>query len=103
MERADAGDLRARSAIEEIGRLIGGPLSALCTIIDPVAVVLDGNLGKSAEYIKTGLEETMEIYAPVLKLEGMEIRTGGLGRDAEFHGSIALFRDAYIEALCGPE
>jgi predicted NBD/HSP70 family sugar kinase len=103
MERADAGDVRARSAIEEIGRLIGRPLSALCTIIDPVAVVLDGNLGKSAQYIKTGIEDTMDVYAPVLKLEGMEVRTGGLGRDAEFHGSIALFRDAYIEALCGPE
>ena len=56
MERADGGDLRARSAIEEIGRLIGRPLSALCTIIDPVAVVLDGNLGKTAQYLKTGLE-----------------------------------------------
>ena len=56
MERAHGGDLRARSAIEEIGRLIGRPLSALCTIIDPVAVVLDGNLGKTAQYLKTGLE-----------------------------------------------
>ena len=53
-----------RQPLTKSGRLMGRPMSALCTMSDPVAVVLHGNLGKSGQYLKTGLEETLVVSRP---------------------------------------
>jgi predicted NBD/HSP70 family sugar kinase len=103
VQLAEKGDLRAQSALEEVGRVLGRPLAGFCTVLDPGAVVLDGALEGTARHVISGLEEMTERYAPLLRDDGMAVLSGGLGHDAEFYGSIALFREKYVQALCATE
>lgn len=89
--------------MEEVGRALGRPLSGLWALLDPGAIVLDGALEGSSRYVIAGLEQMTGRYAPLLKEAGMAVLGGGLGHDAEFYGSIALFRQKYVEALCATE
>jgi predicted NBD/HSP70 family sugar kinase len=100
VQLAEKEDLRAQSALEEVGRALGRPLAGFCTLLDPGAIVLDGALEGTSRYVITGLEEMTRHYAPLLDQDGIAVLSGGLGHDAEFYGSIALFREKYVEALC---
>ena len=100
VERAATGDSRAQSCLVELGRVLGMPLSGLCSMLDPGAVVIDGRLGAPGTHVVAGIEEMLARQAPLLKAQGMKMLRGGLGHDAELYGSVALFREAYVEALC---
>jgi predicted NBD/HSP70 family sugar kinase len=102
VQLAEKGDLRAQSALEEVGRTLGRPLGGFCTLLDPGAIVVDGALEGMSRYVIAGLEQMTHRYASLMD-NGMAVLSGGLGHDAEFYGSIALFRQKYVEALCATE
>lgn len=94
------GEQRAQDALVGIGRVLGRALSGLCTMIDPDRIVLDGALGAASRYVISGVKEMLELYSPMVMAEGIKIVAGGLEKDAELYGGIALFRQAYVDTLC---
>jgi hypothetical protein len=72
-------------------------------MIDPERVVLDGALGAAAPYVVNGAQEILDVYSPMVVEEGMDVVPGALGKNAELYGSIALFRQTYVDALCASD
>jgi hypothetical protein len=79
------------------------PLAGFCTLFDPGAIVLDGALEETSQYVIAGLEQMTQRCAPLLKDDGMAVLSGGLGHDAGFYGSIGLCREKYVQVLCAAE
>jgi predicted NBD/HSP70 family sugar kinase len=89
LELADAGDGAVTAAVMESGRFVGTALGALCTAVDPAAVVVGGDLGAACGVLLDAIRA--ELRRTVLpRAARVPVRPAILGDRAEVLGAIAL-------------
>jgi predicted NBD/HSP70 family sugar kinase len=81
-----------RRIFADLGRIIGRPLADMCTMIDPVAIVVDGSLGAAGQFVLAGIRESIDRHAAPAVIDSVRVLHGTLGEDAEPLGGVALAR-----------
>jgi predicted NBD/HSP70 family sugar kinase len=89
LELAEAGDGAVTAALMESGRFVGRALGALCTAVDPAAVVVGGDLGAARGVLLDAIRA--ELRGTVMpRAARVPVRPAILGDRAEVLGAIAL-------------
>jgi predicted NBD/HSP70 family sugar kinase len=89
LKLAGEGDRSVHDAVASAGGLIGDALAALCTGLNPAAIVIGGELGAECEPLRAAIEET--IRARALPPTGdVPVLRASLGERAEVLGATAL-------------
>jgi predicted NBD/HSP70 family sugar kinase len=86
---ADDADPAVIEAVTHAGRLLGDTLAALCTALNPVAIVIGGELGAECEPLRAVIEETIRERAQPPTGE-LPVLRASLGERAEVLGATAL-------------
>ena len=92
---AAAGEPGPARALVDLGRLIGRPLADLCTVLNPDAVVVGGEIGASSDLVADGIREQIDRYAPPVVRTSVTTVTSTLGVRAERLGAVGAVRAAY--------
>ena len=79
IERARAGDPRARAGLERVGRYLGVGIANMITTITPQRVVLGGGVAASADLLLDTIRDEVRRHVFTTSLEGVEIVTAELG------------------------
>ena len=90
---ADAGDPGVRRLLADAGRAIGRALAGLCTVLDPSAVVVGGDLaaGPAAGAVLAGaIRSALELELPPVANHAVQVSPGALGARAEALGAALL-------------
>lgn len=95
----DAGEQITVRLVREAGRILGASLATAVSLLNPMAVVLGGQVAAAAgEHLLSGLRERIYARSLPLATRGLDIRTSTLGRDAGVHG---LAKDITDVVLAG--
>jgi predicted NBD/HSP70 family sugar kinase len=89
LKLADERDPAVIAAVEHAGRLLGDTLAALCTALNPAAIVIGGELGAECEPLRTAIEKTVRERALPPTGE-VPVMRASLGERAEVLGATAL-------------
>ncbi|HEU5324929.1 MAG TPA: ROK family protein [Candidatus Limnocylindria bacterium] len=87
---ATAGEPRAVTAVEEVGRWLGIGISSLVNVLNPQLVVVGGVLERLYPLMARTLEEAVAVYALPPGREHLRIVPGALGDDAPTLGAAEL-------------
>src|SRR5487761_391489 len=96
---AAAREPGVRRVFADLGRAVGRPLADLCTMLDPAAVVVDGNLGAAGESIISGIREAIDGHAAPPVADSAQALPGDLDERAELLGGVALARGRHLDAI----
>jgi glucokinase len=95
VERAEAGDVEARGALWEIGRLLGAAIGSFTNIFDPDLVVVGGGFGLAASaFVLPPALEVARREALEPARAGLAIVPAELGSDAGLIGAGLLALEA---------
>jgi predicted NBD/HSP70 family sugar kinase len=89
LELAARDDAAATRALAEAGRFVGGALAALCTTLNPAAVVIGGDLGAGSDTLVGAIRDELTASA-LARTGGVPVQRAILGGRAELLGAIAL-------------
>jgi glucokinase len=90
---AEAGDVGAQSAFDQLGYWLGIALSSLANTLNLQAVIIGGGVGASFELLLPSLHSTMQLRCFPQILAGLTIEKALLGDDAGLLGAAALAAD----------
>lgn len=79
-----------RRVFADLGRTVGRPLAAFCTMVDPNAVVIDGSLGAAGDLVVAGIRESIDRFAAPVVADSVSVLRGELGDRAEALGGVRL-------------
>ncbi|KPL25372.1 MAG: hypothetical protein AMJ93_00270 [Anaerolineae bacterium SM23_84] len=96
VEAAQAGDLVAQTALEEIGVHLGIGISNLVNTFNPEMVVLGGALSLASPFLLPVVEETVREHALEQPREILRIAASAHGAEACVMGAIALVVDEIL-------
>jgi predicted NBD/HSP70 family sugar kinase len=83
-------DLVTRRILEEAGRTLGRVLAELCTLLNPAAVILGGELGTAGPAFVEGVKSSIHRFVPPAVAAAVEVVPASLGVRAELTGTLAL-------------
>lgn len=89
---AEAGDRGAARMMRDIGRILGGPLAQLCTVLDPDVLLVGGTLGPAVQHVLDGIRDVLAVQASPVIAGNMTVTAGALGPDAEIRGAVEIAR-----------
>jgi predicted NBD/HSP70 family sugar kinase len=87
LERAHQGDQRTRSALEEVGTLLGIGLANLVNAFNPEALVVSGYLSKLSEFLLPPIQHQLDERAVASKGGGCRLITAYHGTDSAVVGA----------------
>jgi predicted NBD/HSP70 family sugar kinase len=94
LHAAEAGDIAAILALQRAGRYLGMAVATLVTVLNPSAVIIDGNVVRSGRYVIDALrEETVRRVLPTV-WPATQIMVGQLGDLAVALGAASMVIDA---------
>ncbi len=89
---ADAGDTTVLAALQRAGTMVGAVLGALCTALNPAAIMVGGDLGAGSEPLREAIRA--ELRRTALPPTGdVVLHAATLGDRAEVLGAITLALD----------
>jgi len=96
--RATAGDPDALAALTGAGHALGVALAAAVNLVDPQAVVLGGDFGALAPWLRPPVERELTQRVLASARGGCELRASALGPDAAARGAAAgVLRDVLAD------
>jgi predicted NBD/HSP70 family sugar kinase len=101
VEHAIAGDPACQRVLADAGRVVGGPVAALCNQFNPELVVVGGRLAPAGELVLGPMREAVRRYAIPAAAEAARIVAGALGARAELLGALVLVIGQSDRALSG--
>jgi predicted NBD/HSP70 family sugar kinase len=101
VEHAIAGDPACQRVLADAGRVVGGPVAALCNQFNPELVVVGGRLAPAGELVLGPMREAVRRYAIPAAAETARIVAGALGARAELLGALVLVIGQSDRALSG--
>jgi predicted NBD/HSP70 family sugar kinase len=101
VEQAIAGDPACQRVLADAGRIVGGPVAALCNQFNPELVVVGGRLAPAGELVLGPLREAVRRYAIPAAAETARIVPSALGARAELLGALVLVIGQSDRALSG--
>lgn len=84
------GDILAKRAYEEIGKLLGVSLANIANIIDPEAFILNGGTLESSDLFLSELKKEMKLHLSSPAKNNIKILKSKLGKDAGAIGAALL-------------
>jgi predicted NBD/HSP70 family sugar kinase len=90
VELATSGDPACQRVIDDVARIVGGVVAALCNQFNPERIVVGGKLSEVGELLLRPMRESVRRYAIPAAAERVEIVTGALGERAELLGALVL-------------
>src|SRR4051812_7700081 len=90
VDAAIAGDPACQRVLADAGRIVGGPVAALCNQFNPELVVVGGRLAPAGELVLGPLREAVRRYAIPAAAETARIVPSELGPPAELLGALVL-------------
>ena len=90
---AEAGDAGVRRLLADAGRAIGRALAGLCTVLDPRAVIVGGDLAAgpaAGAVLAEAIRSALDLDLPPVANHAVEVSTGALGARAEALGAALL-------------
>src|SRR3954468_21980718 len=101
VDAAIAGDPACQRVLADAGRIVGGPVAALCNQFNPELVVVGGRLAPAGELVLGPLREAVRRYAIPAAAETARIVPSELGPRAELLGALVLVIGQSERALAG--
>src|SRR4051794_1293468 len=101
VEHAIDGDPACQRVLADAGRIVGGPVAALCNQFNPELVVVGGRLAPAGELVLGPLREAVRRYAIPAAAETARIVPSELGPRAELLGALVLVIGQSERALAG--
>jgi len=95
-------DVVTERVLDEAGRVLGGILSYLCSMLNPALVVLGGEVGRAPAAFRAGVTWGMQEAARTTIAAATRVVSGELGEDAEITGLIHLACDLAAGTLHAP-
>jgi len=92
VEFARAGEPGPSRVLTDLGRTVGRRLADLCTVLNPSAVVVGGQIGAATDLVARGIREQIDRYASPIAGAAVQVRVSTLGSSAEILGAIELSR-----------
>ena len=86
-EKALAGDVTARKALEETGRYLGVAVANIANVLNPEIVLLSGGLAGAADILIPVIREEASSRAFEAVIAGLTITTGAIPDDAGVIGA----------------
>ncbi len=93
-DAAAAGDLAAKTILEQVYSYLGEFLATVCCVVDPEVIVLGGGVSKAGQPLIDGVKKYYQKYA-FHALRDVEIKPAELGNDAGAYGAVKLALDAF--------
>jgi predicted NBD/HSP70 family sugar kinase len=90
IELVRAGDAEATRHVREAGRLLGGALAALVSIVAPTLVVVGGDMAEASEPLIAGIRESVYQRSAPVATQDLRIITSRLGKRAGVVGAATL-------------
>lgn len=87
---AAEGDEFSKSVFYEVGEILGEGLVALIRIMDIKTIIVGGGLSAGFDFIKPGVEKSLQYYLTPYYLDKMDLRLATLGNDAGILGAASL-------------
>jgi predicted NBD/HSP70 family sugar kinase len=84
------GDLVATRVIGDAGRTLGRVLAGFCNLLNPEAVIIQGELSAPDGPLLAGVREALDRYALPVIAQAVRVEAGLLGSRAEMLGAVAL-------------
>jgi len=94
LDLAAAGDAGPRRMLDDLGRTLGRALADFCTLLNPAAIVIDGNLGPAGALVADAVRESIARHSAPHAAHAVRVLHGTLGPNAEPNGARALLIDA---------
>lgn len=95
-ERLNAGDLAARTTVDEVTRLLAQALMAVRAVLDPELIVLGGSIGARPELIEA-VRLLLERFMP----EPLRVEASPLGSRATIVGAVGTALSALYDTVFG--
>ena len=92
VEFARAGEPGPSRVLTDLGRTVGRRLADLCTVLNPSAVVVGGQIGAATGLVAKGIREQIDRYASPIAAAAVQVSVSTLGSSAEILGAIELSR-----------
>jgi predicted NBD/HSP70 family sugar kinase len=92
VEFARAGEPGPSRVLTDLGRTVGRRLADLCTVLNPSAVVVGGQIGAATGLVAKGIREQIDRYASPIAGAAVQVSVSTLGSSAEILGAIELSR-----------
>jgi predicted NBD/HSP70 family sugar kinase len=83
-------DPLTRRILEEAGRIVGRVLADICTVLNPAAVILGGELGTAGPSLIDGVKSSIHRYVPPAVAAAAVVLPASLGVRAELTGTFAM-------------
>ncbi|MEN0127990.1 MAG: ROK family transcriptional regulator [Brevundimonas sp.] len=74
--------------LEEAGRALGGVLADLCNLLNPLAVIVGGEIGAAGPALIQGVRSSIDRQAQPATAAVVEVLPAALGIDAELTGAV---------------
>jgi predicted NBD/HSP70 family sugar kinase len=87
---AELDDPLTRRILEEAGLIVGRVLADICTMLNPAAVILGGELGTAGPALRDGVASAIRRYVPQAVAAAVEVLPASLGERAELTGTLAM-------------
>jgi len=94
LDLAAAGDAGPRRMLDDLGRTLGRALADFCTLLNPAAIVIDGNLGPAGALVADAVRESIARHSAPHAAHAVRVLHGTLGPNTEPNGARALLIDA---------
>lgn len=90
LSAARSGDPGAVRLIEDAGRAVGRALSGICTVLDPMMVIVGGKTAAAGESLLAGIRAALVRGVSPAVSRSVRVVPGELGARAEALGAVAL-------------
>lgn len=84
------GDVVVTRVIRDAGRTLGRVLAGFCNLLNPEAIIIQGELSAPDSPLLAGVREAIDRYALPVIAEAVRVEAGLLGGRAELLGAVAL-------------
>jgi predicted NBD/HSP70 family sugar kinase/DNA-binding CsgD family transcriptional regulator len=84
------GDLVASRVVADAGRTLGEVVAGFCSLLNPGALIVQGDFSADGGPLLAGIRESIDRYAMPEAAEAVSVRAGALGERAELLGAAAL-------------
>ncbi|WP_371100828.1 ROK family protein [Streptomyces sp. PU_AKi4] len=91
--RLQAGDQRARAALDTAGHALGAALLAVASVTDAGEAILGGHLADWAPWLAPGIDARLTGRRTAIKHVRFAVSTGVLGADATLRGVVHVGRE----------
>lgn len=98
---ADEDAPAAVRTLHDAGRTLGRSLSALCTFLNPDALVLDAGSRRASALVLEGIDEQLGRAVPPFIRQGLRLAPAALGSDSVLAGAVQVARAAATTAGLG--